>query len=383
MSSKTILLMLYLLLLLLWSGLLRAQPDLNNAREANGISFFKDLQQQNLYYYLPGHLELGQSEEGKPDISFILMRYAGSSTTSDADLAPRFRNILTLRLLMKEIGADSLAKARRLLQSQVGNVRLNPMPLSQVEAMVVFTPIGMPDTARVVQRGEMATESAAGYTTSATFWRERYFTLFLDNHSAGLLLEAFNKNLTAISFTYAFYTRGATEKRVLDISGYGRLDSTLQQQFKGLVADNADTTLRECIVKSDAFPIQIDTARYPDLIRKIDINDAVPPGYAVINVRNYDFANNLRTDLYEKTVELEATGAGGDPVNLSVRFNIKNRDVTSTNFRFRYAVRLDKPYRYRVRDLLKDGRELVTDWKIMTAWSFLLDVTTRPESPSQ
>ncbi len=383
MRNGTQIIVRWLLPLLLQAQEMKAQPDFNEARKLNGITFFKDLQQPDMYYYLPGQIEIGRSDGGKPDISFILMRYSGSYTTGDENAAHRFRNILTLRLLMKEPNADSLARARQTLQWRTSPVKLNPLPISQVEAMIVFTPVDAPDTSRIVQRGEMAAESTAGYSTSATYWRERYFTMFPDNHSANLLAEAFNRNLTAISFAYSFYSKGSTTKRILDVSGYGSLDSALQQQMKGIIVDSADTTLKECLVKSDAIPVRIDTALYPGLIRKIDINDAMPPGYAVLNVRNYDFANRLRNDLYEKTVELEATGAGGNPVVQSVRFNMKNPDLTSTNFRFRYAVRLDKPYRYRIHELLKDGREIISDWQTMNAWSFLLDVTTRPQPPTQ
>lgn len=354
-----------------------AQPDFNARQETCGITLFADAKQPATYYYLPGDLSLGTSDD-RPDFSFVMMRYLGSYTTSDLDLR-QSRNILTMRIVMKEVNTDSLQQARILLQRVRPGARLKPLPLSQVEAMVVFTPVGAPDTASVVARGELAAEGAAGYATPATFWRERYFTLFLDNHSAGLLLQAFGRDLLAMSFMYAFYSKGVTDKKILDVSGHGRLDSLLRQQFRGVAADSLTaTSVRECIVKADAFPISIDTALYPGLLKKIDLNDAMPPGYAVLNVRNYDFAHNLRTDLYEKTVELEATGAGGNPVNLRVRFNIQDKDITSANFRFRYAVRLDRPYRYRVVELLNDGREIVSPWKTVHAWSNMLDVTTRP-----
>jgi hypothetical protein len=370
-------------LALTWPGSAEAQPDFNNARKAGDITFFQDIKQTAVFYYLPGSLAIGRSAEKKPDLSFILMRYAGSATFNDEG-QKHFRNILTIRLLMKPIDADSLRKARQLLQQSFPSVQLRPLPISQVEAMIVFTPVGAPDTARLSQKGEMAAEDDAGYTTSATYWQERYFTLCLDNNSANLLLQAFNKNLTVISFMYAFYSKGRTTKSALDISGYGSLDNTLKQQLKAAAADStAADSLHECIVKSDAFPINIDTAENPDLIRKIDMNDVTPPGYAVVNVRNYDFANHLRSDLYEKTVDLEATGAGGDPVNLSVSFNRKNTDVTSVNFRFKYAVRLDRPYRYRVRELLTDGQETISGWNTVDVWSGLLDVTTRPPTDTQ
>src|SRR5258708_4946518 len=239
---------------LLWPAGSRSQPDFNSAWMAAGITFFHDIKQAQVYYYLPGDLKIGEKENGGPDLSFILMRYAGSATYHDEGQTPHFRNILTLRLVMKDLNADSMRKARQELQQRHPVVLLRPLPISRIEALVVFTPIGAPDTARVVERGEMAAENTAGYTTNSTYWQERYFTLFPDNYSANLLLEAFNKNLTVVSFMYAFYSRGVTDKKALDMSGYGALNSSLQKQLQAALADSAsgDST-RECIVKSDAF----------------------------------------------------------------------------------------------------------------------------------
>lgn len=359
-----------------------AQPDFNNAfRTANGMRFYGDHQQAQVYYYLPGELAIARVADGRPDLSFILMRYDGALHES---MPVRFRNILTMRLLLKPLNADSLQEARRELEQQAGRVLLKPLPISQVEGMVVFTPVGQPDSARIVQKGELAVESNAGYSTSGTYWQERYFTLFPDNYSAMLLKEAFYKDLTAISFAYAFYSKGITEKKELDGQGSSGLDSLFGEALSGDTAASTDSTaLRELVVKSDAFAIRIDTAHYPDLVRQIDINESMPPGYAILNVRNYDFANNLRTDLYEKKVELQATGAGGSMVNAAISFLSKDKDITSINMRFKYAVRSDQPYRYRVRELLNDGRETVSDWKTISIWASMLDVTTRPQSPGE
>ncbi|WEK35048.1 MAG: hypothetical protein P0Y53_21375 [Candidatus Pseudobacter hemicellulosilyticus] len=356
-----------------------AQPDLTHTiRTANGLRFYTDRQQSQVYYYLPGDLVLGRRANGQPDLNFVLMRYDGALHES---IGLRFRNILTMRLLLKPISADSLLAARRELEQQSGQVLLKPLPISQVEGLVVFTPIGQPDSARQVQKGELAVESDGGYSTAGTFWQERYFTLFLDINSAMLLREAFTKDLTAISFAWAFHCKGYTERRMLRAEGSSGLDSLFGDSFTEAVDTSAATdsaSIREVVVKSDAFRLSVDTSRLSEHIRLINIDGDLPAGYALLNIRNYDFANNLRTDLYEKKVELQATGAGGNPVSAAVSFLAKDKDVTSINMRFRYAVRPDQPYRYRVRELLKDGREWVSDWQTISIWSSMLDVTTRP-----
>jgi hypothetical protein len=367
---------------ILWISLMNgciAQPDFTGMLSLRGITFFKDAIQPTVYYYQPGDLDIAKLSSGRPDFNFIMMRYTGSAVYSEEEQL-RFKNILSMRLIMKSIHEDSLKQAKRDLSRSTTTVQLKPLPISQIEAMIVFTPVGSSDDSTlVVKKGDLGADDHTGYSTAASYWQERYFTLYLDNYSANILLEAFTKDYTAMSFMYAFYSTGISDKKILTMSGHDKLQKKLQEQLKNSIADStASTQLRECVVKSNAFAIELLTDTYPDLIQKIDINDGVPPGYAILNVRNYDFANNLRIDLYEKTVELEAIGAGGKKVSASVRFNLNAPEITSTNFKFRYAVRLDRPYRYRVRELLTNGRETVSEWKDVSTWSTVLDVTSRP-----
>lgn len=353
-----------------------AQPDFTSAIKSNGVVLFGDVTSRNTYYYLPGDLEIARDANGRPDFNFTMMRYNSSAVYGEEE-GLRYRNILSMRLVMKNISDDSLRLAKRKLDNNRSSVvLLRPLPITMIDALVVFIPVGGSDTSAVVKRGDLSADGSNGYSTSGSYWQERYFTLHLDNYSAMLLLEAFQEDYTAISFMYAFYSKGSSTRRIPSFSGYGNLAATFQRQLKEDVADTTNT-VRECVVKSNAFPIYIDTVKYKDLIRQIDINNGVPPGYAVLNVRNYDFANNLRQDLYEKTVDLQATGAGGGKVDASVTFRSDAPEITSTNFKFKYAVKLNQPYKYRVRELYKDGREEVTEWKDVSMWSALLDVTTR------
>ena len=66
-------------------------------------------------------------------------------------------------------------------------------------------------------------------------------------------------------------------------------------------------------------------------------------------------------------------------------FSADDADRYVHDIRFPVAVRLDRPYRYRVSEFFFDGREeLVTDWAIRSSWAALIDVThlveTRPTS---
>jgi hypothetical protein len=48
------------------------------------------------------------------------------------------------------------------------------------------------------------------------------------------------------------------------------------------------------------------------------------------------------------------------------------------SLRFPVAVRLDRPYRYRVIEIAEDGQTTTTPWKEMTSWTPILDITRRP-----
>lgn len=372
---KSFITFLLLLISLTQTGTAYAQPDFSGAFRKHGVVLFRDVKLSNVYYYLPGDLEIARASDGKPDLNFIMMRYTGSSVYDESE-SIRYRNIFSMRLVMKNVIDDSLRLAKAELDTRSMSLLLKPLPISAIEAMLVFIPVGANDTTTIVRKGDLSAEGESGYSSYGSYWQERYFTVYLDNHSANILLEAVRKDLTAISFMYAFYSKGKSRTSIPDFSGHHQLARTFRQQLKDEESHSRDT-LRECIIKSNAFAIYIDTLRYPHLVRQIDINNGVPPGYAVLNVRNYDFANGLRDDLYEKTVELQATGAGGGKVDAQVTFRSSDPDLTSTNFKFKYAVRLDKPYRYRIRELFSDGRERITNWKDVSMWSALLDVTTR------
>lgn len=364
-----------IMVVLAWTKLANAQPDFSKPVRSHGIVMYQDADRPEIHYYLPGDLDIGRTSEGKPEFQLVMMRYTGSAVYGEGE-EMRFRNILSMRMVMKNVNADSLRAAKSSLRSRYRSVSVRPLPVNRIEAVLIFTPVGGSDTSTVVARGHLSAEDESGYSSTSSYWNERHFTVHLDNHSASLLSRVLEEEYTAISFAYAFLSKGKSDNAVIDVTGTSRFREAVRDMRNVIARDSTDT-LMECVVKSDAFSLDIDLSKYPDVIRKIDINDGVPPGYAVLNVRNYDFANRLRDDLYEKLVEVEATGAGGNTVNASVTFRMSDPDITSVNFRFKYAVRPDKPYRYRVIELMKDGREIISEWKEIAMWSALLDVTTR------
>jgi hypothetical protein len=130
------------------------------------------------------------------------------------------------------------------------------------------------------------------------------------------------------------------------------------------------------VVRAGAIRIGVDTRRWPDVVRQVDVDGRMPAGFAALEVYCYDFRDGRRPDLFEKTVEIEAESVGGRPVRQQVTFARAHPDVYSTGLRFPVAVRLDRPYRYRVLEFRPDGSSATGPWLKGGDWIALLDLTT-------
>jgi hypothetical protein len=165
-----------------------------------------------------------------------------------------------------------------------------------------------------------------------------------------------------------------------ELTGSSELVSELRKSLQAAGARDsaAADSVRLHVVRAGAIEIALDTKRYPDLMRRVDLNDRAPPGYAALDVYCYDFNNELRPDLAEKEVEIDAEGVAGRRVKLSASFTSTQPDLYSSGIRFPVAVRLDRPYRYRVHEIKNDGSEHAGPWRESASWSRILDVTSPP-----
>jgi len=124
-----------------------------------------------------------------------------------------------------------------------------------------------------------------------------------------------------------------------------------------------------------------DIARWPHIIRRIDINATAPPGYAALDVYCYDFSQAADSNRYETQVEIQAAGVGSGPVTLRATFSRTQPDLYARSLRFPVAVRMDRPYRFRIHAIAQDGTSMTTPWRERTSWVELLDVTTQGDKP--
>ncbi len=358
-------------------------PDLRQGRRAGPLTVFPDDQRPGLFYYPPGELALVNDGSGKPDFLLLLMQY---TDPEHAASLPIFRNFLSFRIAM---AGPSTAELRAALAelAPLGHIELRPLPIARLEAAVIYTPLGAPrkPADAVGNRDTAETATAArplppghfdaadpSSTVGDTYWTERVYTIRLDDATAQLFDHAFRHGQLVLSFGYAFYGSGITPDQALaQLSGPPEVVAALRRQ---LGPDSA--VVRDHLVRASAFEITVDPQRWPDLLQFVDMNERMPSGYPALEVYCYDFRDEIRDDLYAKRVDVRAAGVSGAVVARTILFSRAQHDLYAHAIRFSAPVRLDRPYRYRVTEILNDGRAVVQPWRERSSWVEMLDITT-------
>ena len=365
-----------------------AVPDLRLGRAAGPLTVYPDDTVRTVFYYPPGDLTIAARDDGSPDLHLLHARYTGSIVTRDQGTAV-IRSILTVRLVMSGPLASQLAAARQALAAAAGGaVELRPLPIRRVESAIVYASSDAAPT----------TDGAAAPTTplppghfEATdaalpregYWTERVYTLGLPPDDAQLLSTALSRGSVALSIGYAFLSTGiGPDQPLQQLSGTPALVDQLRKQIEppkptaaGGAPDGKDAPVVH-VVRAGAVDVSADLRKWPQLLSRVDINESAPPGYAALDVYCYDFAQGGDSALYEKQIEIEAVGVGGRRVVLIAAFNRSQPDLYARSLRFPVAVRLDRPYRFRITRISPDGTATTTPWRDRLSWTDLLDVTS-------
>ncbi len=130
-----------------------AQPDFTTTYDDNIIKLYRDVKQTDIFYYLPGKISLGYDASGKPDLTFLMMRYTGTSVYNDQQQKIRHRNILTMRMILQPPPQAELAAAKKMIERRTGRCELRPLPLNKLEAMLIFTPLNAQKDSAIVEIG--------------------------------------------------------------------------------------------------------------------------------------------------------------------------------------------------------------------------------------
>jgi hypothetical protein len=370
------------LLLYLSSEMVRAQPDMARKLVLDDFVVYRDAKIYNLFYYLPGDLDVATDNEGKPDFKLLMMRYTGTSAYDDQG-SHRSRNLMQMRIIQSSIPQDVLKTVKQKLKGLAPDPELRTFPIKNLKTVLVYSIVGATDSQ------EASVSDQEGYFSQENedirkdeYWKERNFVVRLDNESATIFWDALQNQQTILSVGFAFYSEVFNSARTdLSISGTNSVVEKMNEMIKTETENaRADTLLDTRVVKAGAFEVIIDTEKWPDLIKKVDINEQIPPDYAAINVYCYDFNNELRLDLAQKKVEIEATGVGGEKVTLKYTFRNDAPDIYVCDLKFPYAVRIDTPYRYRVTEITTGGSVSRTEWITKGSWHEILDITSKSDN---
>jgi len=318
-----------------------AAPNLKAPRAAGPLTVYADDRRPNLFYYGPGDIAVETDADGRPGLSFLQVRYTGTASAGTQGAAV-FRSLLTLSVTQTGAGPQALAAVRLAARLPKG-AELRPLPIHRLDAKLVYTPVAA-ETPTTLPEGHFEAEDDPSASGS---WTRRTYAIALDVAAAQLLADSMRQGRLLLSLDYAFHARPA----------------------------QADV---DVLVRAGATAIAVDIERWPTLLRRIDVNEQLPPGYAALDVYCYDFNNGLRPDLYEKQVEIEADGVGGGKVVASTTFGSTQADLYARSVRFPVGVRLDRPYRYRVSETATDGRTRLAPWATAVSWDRILDVTSPP-----
>jgi hypothetical protein len=374
-------------LLVLTAAAVLCAPDLSRPRQAGKLKVFPDGARSGRYYYLPGALTLATSEGGRPDFHFLQIRHTGTTATGDRGVIA-IRSILSFRVVMDGPAATDVSAAKRALRRGTQRIELRPMPIRRVEAGLIYAPLGPPEgtppPATALPGGQLTADTDTGVSSDQGFWTERVFTLSLDEATSQAFWDAMHAGQVVVSLGYAFYSVGvAPQEPVASLTGPPELVEQLREQLEPPAATDAPAGApsptrppADHLVAAGVTAVTVDAARWPELFQQLETDAAAPPGYPVLEVRCYDFRDAEGGDLYEKQVEVEGEGPAGGTPRLALYFSRSQPDLCAATVRFQVAVRLDRPFRYRVTEVLRDGTTRAGTWVQRDSWHQMLDVTT-------
>ncbi len=360
---------------------LGAQPLLGNSFILQGQTLFRDSKKPELYYYIPFGFRLAADASGKPGFSLTQMRYTGTNYTGDIGVY-KYNNLLQIRLVtdpgQNKIISSLLTELRRTNASAT----LQMLPVRKFASLLVFAPADEPgatDSVGTVKPDldEPTDENAA---VNNSYWTERTISLRLSNADAELMIAALKNGQKPMSFSYAFYTVFADQGTVSSgVTGDGRFRKQVNDFFQNELSGFKDTTQKVLMIKADAIPLAVDLGRWPALLRQVDINERLPARYPLFDVYCYDFKEELRTDLFEKKIELKVTAVNNREISMSYSFRENRPDEYARSIHFPYAVKFDKPVYYQVTEFNHDGDQVKTEWLRKETWSGPLNITSPPE----
>jgi hypothetical protein len=96
-----------------------------------------------------------------------------------------------------------------------------------------------------------------------------------------------------------------------------------------------------------------------------------------LTVKNYDFSENLRPELYLKKVEVAAVSVDHDKeVLVETKFSKSTPEINSHSIYFPYAVYVNQPMKYRITEITNEGDKKTFPWIEFSNCNQILDITS-------
>ncbi|XLS29586.1 hypothetical protein ACJD0Z_01915 [Flavobacteriaceae bacterium M23B6Z8] len=344
------------------------QPKQDSKRIIENVVIYQDAKDPLLYYYEPGKLTLATDGTGKPEFQFLDLRYTGNKCNADIG-TKNYSSLVQFGVEMEKLAPQT----RKLIIKELGRCQLKPLPLSHIATRLILPKTSDENGSKPIgSENSTQAEDKNGYNSNTAYWSKRYFTTRLTKFESQLLNEQLTNGTLGISLSYSYYSTMLPASSE-EVSG--------SKEFTGITeapeAKENEQELTNVLINSDAITIDIDLEKYPEAIKQVDLNEGIPPSYAALEIKCYDFSQNLRPDLYLKTVEIEAVSVNANkPVSVIIRFTQKDVDIHTRYMNFPYAVQVSKPMRYRISEISNKGTREVYEWIDKPDCTSIIDITT-------
>ncbi|MCW5516887.1 hypothetical protein [Muriicola sp. Z0-33] len=359
-------------LVLAWQ--VKTQPDLSSKEIIGGLPVYADLHLQHKYYYAPSSFELDRDADGKPEFSFVKMTHIPSRARGMKD----WKQSSAIQFTIKQAGItnEALKEIRERLKTKSAGrtkIKLLPAPIKKMEASLIYSNLDADSTTAIRSNYNSNTKNRRG-----ALWTTKVFTIRPDKFTSQVLWDGFKKEKGLLSVAYGIWIHGAYNE---EVSYQFNGPEELEKVFEQLNAQPTDSTevKTEALINAGAFQVAVDLELWPDLLAEISFESTLSPRYGLVDVYCYDFRENIRPDLLGKIVELEAEGVGKGPVKTEIDFSKTNPDIYAHAVKFEYAVRLDKPLRYRVIELAESGDVMEGTWLLKENWTGIIDVSSQKD----
>ncbi|WP_109302600.1 hypothetical protein [Aquimarina sp. AU474] len=369
-------------LIYIWIGLwvsinLTAQPNMSDRHLIQEVIIYGDESDKNTFYYAPKTIQLDENEEGEPSFSFVKMTHIGSRSRGTETW--KQSSMIQFTISPRTLSSKQLKYVKGILKERICQsckLRFLPMPIKKMEAHLVYVDLE-------TNKEEILTANYTKNDSKEKFeggiWNTKTFTIRPDKHTTQIIWDGIKKEKGVLSVAYALWGNG---KYTDSISYMFNGPKELAEVFHNLNNDSLKTKEEKAsgtLISTGAYAVDVDINKWPELLNEISFESTLSPRYGLIDVYCYDFTNQIRPDLVAKLIEFQAEGVRNKKVTSELEFNKDSPDVYAYELRFKYAVRLDKPLRYKVIELTQKGEVIEGSWQQKENWTGIIDVSSQKD----